>query len=301
MGEIAIILLNYNNANDTLECVDSIIDNCGLNYKIIVVDNKSTDNSREVLKLNSDKYHLILSDTNEGFAIGNNIGIQYALEQNIEYIMLLNNDTLIEKGSIEKLYNYIKENKDVGAIAPRTMYYPQKDTIWFDGGKIDWMKFTVEHFNMGKKITDDDVKNQPMIEEVDFLTGCCILLKSEVFKTVGLLPEEYFMYYEDVDFSVKIADAGYKLVVLREAKIYHKVSASSGGEDSPFSIKWGNRNRFIFIQKYKDKGKNIILTYAFFYSSRLIKFSQYLLSGDKSRFNALKEGITSGRQFTKNI
>lgn len=298
MKELAIILLNYNNVNDTLECVKSIEDYYEREYTIIVVDNKSTDNSKEKLLENRHRYKLILNDVNEGFAQGNNVGIKWAIKEGYEYIMLLNNDTLITKNSIETMVDEIKKDKNIGIISPRIMYYPEKEKIWFDGGKIDWFKFIVVHYNMGNNIKSSLKNNN---EIVDFITGCCMIIRREVIEEVGYLPEEYFMYYEDVDYCVKVSEAGYKLLNIKESIIYHKVSSSSGGEDSPFSIKWGTRNRIIFMEKYKYKVPAIkyyggIL---FFYSTRALKLISYKLKGDKQRFDAIIDGIKSGKEYIK--
>ena len=118
MKELAIILLNYNNVNDTLECVKSIEDYYERQCTIIVVDNKSTDNSKEKLLENEHRYKLILNDVNEGFAQGNNIGIKWAVEEGYKYIMLLNNDTLITKNSIENMIDEIEKDKSIGIISP---------------------------------------------------------------------------------------------------------------------------------------------------------------------------------------
>lgn len=302
MKELAIILLNYNNVDDTLECVKSIEKNYSNECTIVVVDNKSTDNSKELLIKNKDRYKLILNDVNNGFAHGNNIGIQWALSEGFEYVMLLNNDTLVTKESIEKMMKSIKDNKNIGIVSPRIMYYPDKESIWFDGGKINWLKFIVEHKNMNKNIKDIQESNENE-EVVDFITGCCMLIRSDVINSVGYLPEEYFMYYEDVDYCIKIKDAGYDLLSIKDSIIYHKVSSSSGGEDSPFSIKWGTRNRIIFMNKYKQRVP-LIKYYGgvlFFYVTRGMKLISYKVKGDKTRFNAIIDGMKAGKEFIKDV
>lgn len=302
MKELAIILLNYNNVEDTLECVRSIEENYSEKCTIIVVDNMSSDNSKEILIKNEDRYKLILNDVNEGFAHGNNIGIKWAMSQGFEYVMLLNNDTLVAKQSIERMMMAIKKDKKIGIVSPRIMYYPNKENIWFDGGQIDWFKFIVLHKNMNKNI-NDITENKDNEEFVDFITGCCMLIRREVIDSIGYLPEEYFMYYEDVDYCVRVKDSGFKLVNIKDSIIYHKVSSSSGGEDSPFSIKWGTRNRIIFMNKYKQR-VSVIKYYGgvlFFYTTRIVKLINYKLKGDKQRFNAIIDGIKAGKKFIKGV
>jgi GT2 family glycosyltransferase len=129
--------------------------------------------------------------------------------------------------------------------------------------------------------------------EIDFMTGCCMLIKKEVFQKVGLLSEDYFMYFEDVDFCVKIKNFGYKILYNPKAMIYHKVGFSSGGEESPFSIEWCTRNRLLFMNKYKNNVSRFrfMLSKMFFYSTRYIRFFEYSLKREKNKARAILKGI----------
>ncbi|MGG7153676.1 glycosyltransferase, partial [Clostridium neonatale] len=175
---------------------------------------------------------------NNGFAAGNNIGIKYALKNNSDYILLLNNDTIITENSIEKLIECLESDKSIGIVSSRIMYYDKPYKIWFSGGKIDWFKYICVHDSMNMEFTNNNGNIK-----TEFISGCSMMIRKDVVNKVGLLPEEYFMYYEDVDYCKMVMDSGYKLMVCTESIIYHKVSASSGGEESAFSIKWSTRNR----------------------------------------------------------
>ena len=129
------------------------------------------------------------------------------------------------------------------------------------------------------------------------MTGCCMLIKRKVFKEVGLLPEEYFMYYEDVDFCAQVQKAGYKLGVCLDSVIYHKESSSSGGAGSAFAIQWNTRNRLIFIKKYKCYW---ILTKMFFYITRGLVIAKYIIKGQKEQLKAVIIGIREGRKIKIN-
>lgn len=301
MNKIAIILLNYNNHNDTLECIDSIKKNCSLDYELIVVDNDSSEESKKILVENKDQYTLILNPHNNGFAAGNNVGIKYAIEKNYKYILLLNNDTLISKNSIEIMLNSLKNDKQVGAVSCRILYYPEKSKIWYDGGQINWDKYLPKHINMGKKV--QDCKDTNFEVNTEFISGCCMFVKSEVFKNVGYLPEEYFMYFEDMDFCIQIIEKNYKLKVCKNSIIYHKVSSSSGGEDSPFSIKWGNRNRLILMTKYKNYNKSIkyMQIKLSFYFTRLLKAIYYIITNNRIKSESIINGVKEGKKYIKNM
>lgn len=291
---VYIILVNYNGSKETIECIESIKKNeSNCNYKIIVVDNNSTDNSIEMLSNISD-IHIIKSKNNNGFAKGNNIGIEYALNEGANNILLLNNDTIITKNAISRMLEVLKQSQDIGIVSCRIMYDDNKDIINYCGGKFDWNKGITKHDYYKEKYNN----NLPLCIDTEFVTGCCMLMRKDIFEKIGYLPEEYFMYFEDADFCMQVKKANYKLKVCTDVVIYHKVSSSSGGEDSEFTIKWITRNRLIFLNKYKNniKGKG---TLVFVYFSRCIRYIQYILTGKVEKANAILEGIKEGRKYIK--
>lgn len=289
MPLVYIILVNYNGYKDTTECVNSLKKINYSNYKIIIVDNASFDNSVEILKKKLSDCKIIESKKNLGFAGGNNLGIKYALGNKADYILLLNNDTLVESNFLNNMINSFNVDNRIGLVGCKIMYYTQKNIIWYGGGYIDWFRFIGAHYGM-KQID----KGQCNVEkEIDFMTGCCMLIKREVFEKIRLLTEDYFMYFEDVDFCVKVKDAGYKIWYNPKAIIYHKVGLSSGGEESAFSIKWCTRNRLVFMNKYKVKVTrfSFILSKVFFYTTRLIRYFQYVLANEYDKSKAIIDGI----------
>ncbi|EQB88386.1 GT2 family glycosyltransferase [Clostridium punense] len=297
--KVAIILLNYCGVEDTLECVKSLEAIDYKNYEIIIVDNNSPDNSYEVLKQSiGDKHTLIKAESNGGFAKGNNIGIDYALKSGCDYVLLLNNDTIVEKDFLGHMVNCYESNPNIGIVGCKIPYYNKKDYIWFAGGEINYNRFYGSHYGEGQ--LDKEAFNKE--KKVTFTTGCVMLIGVEVIKTVGMLPEEYFMYFEDVDYCVKVLEKGYNIYYCPKAIVYHKVSATSGGQLSPFSIKWSTRNRLIFMEKYKNKVSKIqyIKAKAFFYSTRRVKIINYSITGRKEEAKAIKEGIEQGVSYLKN-
>jgi GT2 family glycosyltransferase len=289
MALIYIILVNYNGYKDTIECVNSLKKINYNNYKIIIVDNASSDDSAKILKQKLNDCEIIKSKKNLGFAGGNNLGIKYALNHNANYIMLLNNDTLVNTDFLGVMFNSFNRDNKIGLVGCKIMYYPKKNIIWYGGGYIDWFKFIGVHNGM-KEVDKGQCDNE---KEIDFMTGCCMLIKREVFEKVGFLSEDYFMYFEDADFCVKLKNIGYKIWYNPNAIIYHKVGLSSGGEESPFSIEWSTKNRLLFMSKYKNNVSsfNFVLSKMFFYITRIIKYFQYAMKGEKGKCNAIFEGI----------
>ena len=292
---VYVILLNYNGYEDTINCINSL-KQCEESLVIVVVDNDSPDGSADKLeRVNGIK--LIKNNNNSGFAKGNNLGIEYALNQGAEYVLLLNNDTEVRTDTIKILKEKLISDKELGIVGSRIMYYEKKNLINYYGGHINWLKGITVHEHMKEEYSEK--LNKGSFFYTDFITGCTMLIRREVFKTIGLLPEEYFMYYEDADFCVQVIEHGYKIGICSDSVVYHKVSASSGGENNPFMIKWTTRNRLLFIKKYKKYTKGL-LTVLFFYISRIYKYFKNIIKGDRKSNKAIIDGISLYFDYVKN-
>lgn len=245
--KVSIILVNYKNYNDTIKCLESLEKVNYPNMSIIVIDNNSEDDSLMILKKReNDKVKVLESGYNGGFAFGNNCGIRKALEDKSDYVLLLNNDTIVDCDFLAPLLRVAENDKSVGIVSSRIMFYPDIDRIWYAGGKVDWDNLRAIHFGLKEKISEKYLQKST----VDFASGCCMLISRNAIQETGLLPEEYFMYYEDMDYCIMVADKGFKIEYVPESVIYHCVSSSSGGDGSPFTIEWQARARRIFWKKY---------------------------------------------------
>ncbi|WP_139903827.1 glycosyltransferase family 2 protein [Clostridium thermarum] len=285
---VFIILLNYNGAVDTIDCIHSLERIDYDNYKIVVVDNESTDKSVSLIKKAIGNKHIFMSSgKNGGFAYGNNVGIRYALEQGAEYILLINTDTLVEPDFLSKLVGAAEEHPEAGLVTGRILYEGNRDKIWYGGGEINWKRFYGSHYQ------GENTEDKGGLRKVTFATGCLMLIKAEVFDKAGFLPEEYFMYYEDVDFCAMIQEQGFTILYEPSAVIYHKVSASSGEEESAFAVEWNTRNRIRFIRKYKKRINflSYIKLMLFFYITRIGKIAGYISKGRIDKVKALIKGV----------
>ncbi|MEQ8156407.1 MAG: glycosyltransferase family 2 protein [Clostridiaceae bacterium] len=289
--KVFIILVNYNGSKDTIDCIKSLKDIDYKNYEIVVVDNNSRDEEKKLLRENSSGIKLIESDVNLGFALGNNLGMEYAINNNADYVLLLNNDTLVEKDFLTRMVKTAEKNEDAGAVGCKIMYHPAENIIWYNGGRVDFTKFSA--FNIDER--KEDYESEDECTETDFITGCCILIPERTIKKAGYLSHEYFMYYEDVDYSLKIKEIGLKLLLDHKAKIYHKVSVSSGGEDSLFRIYYSNRARKLFMKKfrYKVSGFNFFKAEAYFVITRYVKMFRYVLKGQVRQAKTLFQVVTN--------
>lgn len=244
---VYVIIINYCHPEVTLQGVKSLRNSKNVNLKIVVVDNASPDDSLNILKksLPEDGIILLSAKKNDGFSAGNNIGIKFALKHNADYIMLVNNDTVVDPNMVQILLNNTTPNI---VTAPKIYYYSQRDRIWFAGGKYIPILGKYIHIGENKEDTYFD------ITESDWLTGCCIMFSAETIKKVGLWDETYFMYMEDVDYSLRLKQHGIKLLMIPQAHLWHKVGISSGVQ-SKLVIYYSNRNRLYLQKKY---GINIL-------------------------------------------
>lgn len=256
--KVSIILVNYNGYKDTIDCIKSLRTITYRNYEVIVVDNASKDQSVFILNdFLQEGEILISSKENGGFSAGNNIGIKYALEHDADYCLLLNNDTVVEADFLDKLVEGYEFSLKCGLTIGKILYESMRDTIWYAGGSLSKRTARVEHWNYQKK----DTNMNTSMQRVTFATGCCMCLSRKTIETVGLMDESYFLYEEDADYCKRISDAGFDLVYAPLARIYHKVSASTGKMSKASQI-YSLRNRYLFVRK-RYHGINKILAYTF--------------------------------------
>lgn len=312
---VSIIILNWNNWKDTIECLESLYQIDYPNYDVVLVDNNSTDGSIKKIKkycegaLNvestffktgkvkkpikieysledlddepntkiksySKKLILIKNKENLGFADGNNVGISYALEHlKSDYLMLLNNDTVVDPDFLNELIHISEQENKIGVVGPNVFYYDKPQTITYIGGHVDICngKIIYSHLNETEKLETP--------EEMDYISGCSLLIKREVIENIGLLDPDYFLYYEDTDWCLRAKNANYKLFYVPKAKIWHKVSASMDNSSTTFY--YGTRNHFLLMKKNCKKG--IKFLFMKFLGGRFLSIVYYLIKRDVKR------------------
>lgn len=218
-----IIVLNWNGKADTLDCLESLRFTNYDNYQVVLVDNGSEDDSVAAVRQKFPEVEVVETGKNLGFAGGNNVGIEYALKQGADYVFLINNDTTVDPDYLKELVDVARADSAVGAVGSKIMYYSEPERIWFAGGTINWLKNKGEHLGLDQI----DAGQFDRLREVGYLTGCALLVKREVVEKIGVLEDDYFLYYEDADYSLRIQNANYKTVYAPKSKIYHKVSRST--------------------------------------------------------------------------
>lgn len=254
---VYIVLVNWNGLEDTLECLRSLNEISYKNYKIVVVDNGSNNNQADVIKKKFPYIELIKNKRNEGFVVANNQGIKLALKNGADYILLLNNDTVVKRNFLDVLIEYAEQNRNVGILSPKIVYY-NSNIIWSMGGKISYLTGFSIMIGKGK-----NSENYNEVIEPDFVSGCAMLIRNEVIEKIEFLDPVYFAYYEDADYCFRVGKLGYKIKVIPESIIWHKKSASAGIRGSKRKISeiqaylWA-RNGIIFGRKNLTGVKKIL-------------------------------------------
>jgi len=242
------IVLNYNNYIDTKQCIESLEQSLYPIEKIILIDNGSKNGSIERLQndyLQNNKVYIIRNEDNLGFARGVNVGIQFALDLGAELFFLLNNDAIIDKECIKNLCAAIAEDERIGIAGPRIFYYNDPEKIWQGGGYFSFIKAGIINPEKNKLISHCSGK----IREVTFLTGCAMLVRREVFERIGLFDEDFFFYGEDVDFCLRARRAGFKLMYVPAAKVWHKIENIAKNRTLPFHLYHLARSHLFVIRK----------------------------------------------------
>jgi GT2 family glycosyltransferase len=272
MTKIFVVVLNWNRDKDTIECLKSVnkLSTSGNQLSVIIVDNASSDDSVNKISTfikNKPESELVINKQNLGYSGGMNVGIRHALKRGANYIVVLNNDTILDKKLLVAFLKTAKKHKRTGAICPKIYFakgfefhkkrYKKSNlgkVIWFAGGKIDWANVYAEN----RGVDEVDKGQFDKVEETDFATGNCMFLNAEALKEVGLFREDYFMYLEDVDLCVRFKKAGWKILYTPKAKLWHKVAQSSriGSDLNDYFI---TRNRMIFGIKYAPLRARIAL------------------------------------------
>ncbi len=247
LPKVSIILINLNQEAHTRECIQSLLRLTYTNVEIILVDNGSSDGSGERLHQSFPSVVYFRSDTNLGFPGGNNIGIRWALENGADYIMLLNNDTIVDAGFVEPLVQYAEANPRAGFQSCKIYFASHPQRFWYAGGRLSVNKALSWHRGMNEA----DQGQYDTIEPTEFATGCMMIAPRSVIEAIGLIDESLFAYFEDVDWCLRAHQHGYPSIYNPKAHILHKVSVTNK-IDSPFYLYFTMRNKIIFLRRHSS-------------------------------------------------
>lgn len=296
MVDVSIILINYNNSDDTVECIQSIpVKNYIRN--IIIIDNHSKKSDIRQLEnyLRKDRPDIVLlkNKENVGFGNGCNRAFNYLMENDDgEYILVLNNDTVVKTGAIEKMLDVLAADNKAAIAVPRIVYYDDLSKVWYAGGEVNWYKGLPKIYGYGEDATSMEVMQS---RYVTFATGCAMLIRSSVLRELGGFHHSFFMYVEDLEFSLRYRQAGWQIIYVPGALISHKGQGSlrkpkdifnpilhPENRNLPFYVYHVVKNVLMTMSIYA-KGKNRIKFMIGFPVFWVYKNIQYLING---RFDA---------------
>jgi len=255
--KVAIIIVNWNNLKDTMECLDSFKKVTYSNYEILLVDNASRGDDAIVLKENYEDFITVITNKkNYGFAEGCNIGIREALARGAKYVTLLNNDTVVSPDFLQPVIEALESNNDVGIAGGKVYCYENPEMIWFAGGLLDYE--TGETPIYGSGTVDSGLFNE--MKEVGWICGCYMVITREVLEKVGMLDKRFFFGWEDVDICLRAIQQGYKILFVPDSKISHKALPPEKQKRlTGRPVYYATRGRFIFLEKHFNKRQLIVL------------------------------------------
>lgn len=250
--DLGIVICNFNKVNYLKGCLESLYksDFEDLIYDVIVVDNASTDGSPDFIKENYPQIILLENETNTGGSGGFDRGIRYAIQEEYNYVVLLDNDILLEKNTILNLFKYIKENPKAGAVGSKICTMDNPDILQEMGSFIDYEnKFNV--YTPLKSHKDDSLL--PEVVECDYVPACCMITTKEVLEKVGSFNTEHFIYWDDMDWCTRVKRENYEIYAINSSRVFHKMGAAN--HTNTFGLYYFERNRIMFFLKYIEDDK----------------------------------------------
>jgi GT2 family glycosyltransferase len=307
MNNISIILVHFHHIDITWECVKSLTRMTFCQFNIIIIDNGANKSDREIFEshcYNHDLHFQMLenqqgkvqfgkniywytSSENLGYAGGMNLGADLAGNGNPDFLLLLNNDTLVSErflGDFLAGIQAVVDNSDFGFAGCLIRTWPEK-TVWFAGGNFNPIRSMGEHI--------EKMPQSNMVVETGFLTGCCMICRPAVYQKLNGMDKDFFLYLEDVDLCHRAIKEGFKLFFVPGAELFHRIGFSTGGDEKPLSVYYSSRNRILLMRKH-FKGFILNRFFVFFFLSRLLKLCKWSLTGKLDLVASLLKGMRDG-------
>lgn len=258
-------------------------------FRLYVIDNSSSDSgtqlSRELAQQCGIDVRVLFNNANLGVAKGNNQGIDMALADGCSHVLLANNDTKFGPGTLRELLAALSEKREL-ACTPKIMYHDEPDRLWYGGGHINAWTMRTPHYGM-RRIDQGQLDYQ---RHVNYAPTCFMLLDASVFDRIGLMDEQFFVYYDDTDFVWRLNGGGLRICYVPTAVVLHKVSSSTGGDRSPFSVYYLNRNRVYFIRK-NLQGLQKTVAMGYFLATRLPQLGRMPASLSRRGWRGVVDGF----------
>jgi len=279
--DLWVVIPTYNRADDLIACLDSLLKADILNKQIVVIDNHSQDDTVAMVKQHHPEIHLITLEENLGASGASNIGFDYVLGQQAKYILRLDSDTLVDQNFWKPLLTQAEENPSVSVLSPKIYYNDPPDEIWFAGAERHPWHFGATNDHRHEK----DAPRNSHKREVDYVWGAAMLIKNEVLKKTRGFDPNFFIYYEEVDFCLRVQALGYKLLFVPDAYVWHKVGSSANNAWTAYH--W-NRSKMLLYRKHARNAFHLIylLCYTWLYA-----FLSPLVMGKTGNRGPLRDAI----------
>ena len=281
---VAVLTVNTDGAAFMAEFAESLSAVSYQNFQLVVVDNASSDDSLDILRRLHPQSVILENDANLGFTGACNRGIEYCLGQGFDYVLFLNGDVLVEPDFLDRL---VAAGDEQTMTAPKSYLYHHPGTLDDSVGQFDWARGTWKHQILGTRPTDDF--DQPRL--VDTANLSCLLVPSGALRKVGLLDNNFFIYYDDTDFVRRAHNVGYRLWFAPDAVIHHRKGATIGGSETPFGLYYLTRNRPYLISKHVRSPLRRAFFWAYFITSRLVRTITLVLRGRPDLARAITAGM----------
>lgn len=280
------IVLTHGGAEEiTADCIDSLLAQDYGALTVLLVDNASFDGSGERLRNRYPDIEYLGTGANHGYTGGNNRGMRHAIERGADFVLVLNNDTVLDPCCVTQLVRSAHRADRVGVVAPKILFWDDPARIWFAGGDFSFARAMGQH-RREKEL--DDPNEAPRLDDITFATGCCFLMPAGVARALGGFHEDYFMYCEDVELSLRLVRSGYRMYYQPAARLLHRVP-SRPGPTSPFASRLRDRNRRRLVREHYNWRQRAVFA-AWFYPTRVIRLAQHLLTGDWGSARAIVAG-----------
>jgi GT2 family glycosyltransferase len=241
-----VLVLTWNGRADTEACVESLLRLDYPHFDVLVVDNASSDDTLAALRARfGERVQLVRNERNLLVAGGMNVGLQRALDAGYEFVLLMNNDVVAHPQLLRELVARAVREPRVGAVGPKIYFHDRPDVLWFAGGELPLWRGWSRH----RGLREVDRGQHDASREVDYLTGCALLVRAEALRDVGLLDTGFAMYAEDADWSFRARQRGWRLSYAPRARLWHRVSASAGAR-SWFKMRRRLRSQWRFLRRH---------------------------------------------------
>lgn len=285
--EVTIITINYNGLEDTCTLIETIPFN--ENMEVIVVDNASNNQEAETIAKRYPQVKVIQSDKNLGFAGGNNLGIQAAQGK---YLFLINNDTVFKEFNIQALIDRVETSSDIGIVCPKIRFAWDNNPIQYAGySKLS--RISVRNHAIG--FNEADHGQYDIASSTPYAHGAAMLIRRDAINKVGLMPECYFLYYEELDWSMMFTRSGYQIWYEPQCTIYHKESQATG-QNSPLRIYFLTRNRLLLVHRNPQEFNKFL---AYVYLMGIVGLRDFIKYIFSARFDLIKANFQGIRDYIK--